>query len=104
MAINYIPLSLCLTSNLPVQVEPAIPQSLLSETDIIRSCCFVKGNIKLLTGIIGVSDPELADLKQSYSRKDICALGLIEVDGCKRIHKKTKMTYISYYKMRQQEG
>ena len=32
----------------------------------------------MLAGLIRVTDRELADLQQSYSRKEICALHLIE--------------------------
>ena len=46
--------------------------------EIKRSCRFVKGNIELLAGLIGVTYPELVDIQQNYRTKDICALRLIE--------------------------
>ena len=60
------------TASLPIQ------RSLPSETDIRRCCHFVYGDIKVLAGIIGVTDPELAKIQLKYSRNDICALRLIE--------------------------
>ena len=62
----------------PLKARPLISQSPPSEADIRRCCRFVTDDIKLLAGLIGVTDPELADLQQSYSIKNICALRLIE--------------------------
>ena len=62
----------------PLQARPLISQSPLSKTDLRQCGRFVTDDIKLLAGLIGVTDSELADIQQSYSRKDVCALRLIE--------------------------
>ena len=62
----------------PLQVEPPISQSPLRKTDIRRCCHFVTDDIKLLAGLIGVTDHELADIQQSFSMKNVCALRLLE--------------------------
>ena len=62
----------------PLQAQPQISQSSLRKTDIRRCCRFVTDDMTLLAGLIGVTDLELANLQQSYSRKDVCALRLIE--------------------------
>ena len=72
------PHSLPSQSTHPLQAQPLISQSSLRKTDIRRCCHFVTDDMTLLAGLIGVTDRELADLQQSYSRKDICALRLIE--------------------------
>ena len=72
------PCTQCNHNYLPLQLEPLIPQSLPSETDIRRSCRFVKGDIELLAGLIGVTYPELVDIQQNYRIKEVCALRLIE--------------------------
>ena len=61
-----------------LQVEPPISQSPIRKTDIRRCCRFVTNDIKLLAGLIGVTDHELADIQHNFSMKNICALRLIE--------------------------